>query len=143
MRYATVLSAVIGLACSFRAASAQNATSTSLCRPADQQSAGLIDYIKALETTTDSEQVNARNNIYHLPVVSTTQIALVTDARTCAKASAAYGPPTGSTTSPLVYVIQLGKSGYAVLDPTQLAGEYRTVMIFDRQWKKLGGWTGG
>lgn len=139
MRHTIPFLAIAGVVVSAHRAGAQIAVK---CTPADSQSTALITYIKSLETTTDPELVNARNNIYHLPVVATNKITQATDEKTCGKASTAYGPPAGSTTPPTVYVIQLENSGYAVLDPDQAVGEYTTVLIFDRQFRKIGGWTG-
>jgi hypothetical protein len=118
------------------------ATLTTHCRPADGASQSLINHLKQMMTTTDSAEIFARDNYFHVPVVSARQVRLATDAPTCERASAAYGPPTESMTKPRVYVVKLGSKGFAVLDPEQLAGEYQTVKIFDRKWVSIGGWTG-
>lgn len=114
-----------------------------LCLPASSDSEVLITYLKRLVTTTDPYEQSARDNYYKVPVVSSASITLVTDVRTCEKASAAYGPAPEGPPNPKVYVVKLGSDGYAVLDPLQTGeGGAQTVMIFDRKWIAIGGWTG-
>jgi hypothetical protein len=115
---------------------------TTKCRPADGVSQMLILHLQDMMTTTDPDVISARDNAFRVPVVSVSQITLVTDARTCDKAATAYGPPPGSTVTPAVYVVKLGSKGYAVLDPNQRAGQFQMVKIFDTKWVLLGGWTG-
>ena len=54
----------------------------------------------------------------------------------------AYALLPKSYTPPSLYVVKLGNKGYAVLDPTDLTGDQRTVMIFDTKFKRVGGYTG-
>jgi hypothetical protein len=94
-------------------------------------------------TSSDPDDIYERQYYYKVPVVDTTQVVLVTDATTCERASAAYGPRAGETSNPRVYVVRLGDAGYAVLDPLQLAGDNWVVIVFDPNWIAVGGWTGG
>lgn len=100
---------------------------------------GLVIHLKEWMTVTDTADVRLRNTVYRIPVVDTAAVQLVTDARICARAAAAYPDTTADRP---VYVVALGREGYAVLDPSDMAGEFRTVILFDRQWKEIGGWTG-
>lgn len=110
----------------------------SSCLTGDE-GAGLIIHLKQWMTVTDTADVRLRNTVYRIPVVDTAAVQLVTDARTCARAAAAYPDTTADRP---VYVVSLGREGYAVLDPSDKAGEFRTVILFNRQWKEIGGWTG-
>jgi hypothetical protein len=42
-----------------------------------------------------------------------------------------------------LYVVKMGSKGYDAWDPTAVAGEYRTIHIFDTKYVRVGGWTGG
>lgn len=113
------------------------------CRPADAMSDRLIVELRNWMTTTDPERVADRDNVYKIPVVGTNQIALVTDERICGKLIQAYAALSGTYTPASIYVIKMGNKNYTVLDPTDLAGDFRTVMIFDSRYVRVGGWTGG
>lgn len=112
------------------------------CRPVDNESARLIVELQDWMTTTDPERMADRDTLFKIPVVSPSQVVLVTDERICTKASDAYGPKAGSTEPARVYTIKLGTKGYAVYDPDQPAGEYRVVMILNTKFTQIGGWTG-
>jgi hypothetical protein len=76
------LLSVIGVAFLMTAnASTAAAQTVKKCRAADANSANLITELTLMVTSTDSETVADRTNIYHVPVVSASQIALVTDGR--------------------------------------------------------------
>jgi hypothetical protein len=140
LRCCALLLALAACASGSKLAGAQ---STLRCRAADDASARLILELKNWMTTANPGRRADRDTLYRIPVVSTGQIALVTDERVCARAAAAYGPPAGSTVTPSVYTVKLGNKGFAVLDPTQLAGEYSVVLILDTKFVRIGGWTGG
>ncbi|HEX5386160.1 MAG TPA: hypothetical protein VFW66_05635, partial [Gemmatimonadales bacterium] len=74
--------------------------SASKCLPADAQSASFINELQRMMAATDSWTIQGRDNVFHVPVVSPSQVTLVTDAKTCDKASVAFGPPPGSTVLP-------------------------------------------
>jgi hypothetical protein len=116
---------------------------TSKCRPADATSANLITALKKWVTTTNSKRIFERDNYFHVPVVSVSQISLVTDERTCGKAIQAYSAmPSGYTPASLT-VVKLGNKGFATIDPLNKAGQFAVVFIFDTKWVDIGGWTGG
>jgi hypothetical protein len=113
------------------------------CRLGDGTSAGLILELKDWVTTTDTARVRLRNTVYKLPTgIDKNQIVLSTDAKICAKAITAYAAVSDGYAPTALYVIKLGSKGYAVLDPTDLAGDYRTVMFLNTKFLRVGGWTG-
>ncbi len=93
-------------------------------------------------TEADWNRRADRDTLYRIPVVALTELAVVTDSRTCASAARAYGPRPGETALPRVHVIKLGRSGFAVLDPLLGNGHSETVRIYDPRWRRLGGWVG-
>lgn len=119
------------------------AQSPTRCLGPTVESAQLIRELRRLMTTADPGEAYARQYVYKLPVVDTTRVILVTKAATCAKASAAYGPPPGGAENPNVYVVQLAQKGFAVMDPLQLAAGHKIVIIYNKRWVAIGGWTGG
>jgi hypothetical protein len=112
------------------------------CHPADDNSAGLIARLKDWVTTTDPERVDQRTNIFKIPVVDPKFIVLSTDEKICAKLVQAYAGVSGGYVPASIYVVKMGPKYYAVLDPTDPAGEFNTVMIFDSKLLRTGGWTG-
>ena len=124
-------------------ASTAAAQTAKKCRAADANSANLITELTLMVTSTDSETVADRTNIYHVPVVSASQIALVTDEKVCAKVVLAIAALPAKKTPVNLYVVKMGSKGYAAWDPTAVAGEYRTIHIFDTKYVRVGGWTGG
>ena len=120
------------------------AQATSKCRPADGQSAALIYELKRYVTSQDPKVIAARDNYYHVPVVSTSQITLVTDERLCLKAIQAYAAfPSGAYTPTRVYLIKMGTKNYVAFDPDVKAGEFSIVHVFDSKFLVVGGWVGG
>lgn len=116
---------------------------TTKCRPADASSSRLINELKSWMTTTDPQRQADRDTAYKIPVVSVSSIALVTDERICAKLISAYAAIPGKNYTPAnLYVVALGNKYFAVHDPADLAGDFRTVMIFDSRYVLTGGWTG-
>jgi hypothetical protein len=130
------------------ASAAVHGAAASTCRGPDDRTAGLIAYLTDLMTATDSTAVFGRDSVYHVPVVPTNEIHLVTDAHTCARAARAYGRQLEergrANKDRRVYVIQLGTHDphYLVLAPEEMAGEHHMIFIFDRTFKLTGGWTG-
>jgi hypothetical protein len=124
-------------------ASATAAQAAKKCRAADANSANLISQLTLMATATDSETVADRTSIYHLPVVSANQITIVTDEKVCTKVVQAVATLPAKRSPVDLYVVKLGSKGFAARDPTEMAGEYRTIFIFDSHYVKIGGWTGG
>jgi hypothetical protein len=61
------------------------ATGQTKCLPTSTASASLIGELQRWMTTTDSADKAHHDNIFHIPVVPTTSVTLVTDERSCAK----------------------------------------------------------
>ena len=113
------------------------------CHIADDVSAGLVFELKDWATTADTTRVRLRNTVYKLPTgIDSNAIALVTNERICGKAITGYAAASGGYAPTTLYVIKLGQKGYAVLDPTDNAGDFETVMFFDMKYQRVGGWTG-
>jgi len=112
------------------------------CKAADQTSSDVIAELKYWMSATNAEFVYRRDSVFMIPVVSASQISVVTAETTCQKLVMAYALLPKSYTPPSLYVVKLGNKGYAVLDPTDLTGDQRTVMIFDTKFKRVGGYTG-
>lgn len=134
---------VLWLSVSVIVASIGEAQTIKKCRAADDSSANLIDALTLMATSTDSETVADRTNIYHVPALSASQITLVTDEKVCTKVVQAVALLPARLTPVNLYVVKLGSKGYAAWDPTQMAGEYRTVHVFNTKFIRVGGWTGG
>ena len=119
-------------------------TQTNLkCRAANEHSANMISEITRYVTATDARTIFNRDSVMHLPVVSSSQISLVTDERICAKAVQAYiGLPTPYT-PPSLYVIKLGTKGYVTHDPDRKVGEFSVVFVFNTKFVRTGGWGSG
>lgn len=111
------------------------------CRPADAHSRGLIRELQGWVTTTDAQTIASRDTIFHIPVVSSSQIVLVTDEKVCAKVAAAYLASAGYTPASL-YVIKMGSKGYVGFDPDRKGGEFTAVLIFSTKFVRIGGWVG-
>lgn len=114
------------------------ASGQSACLAAAPRSNLLIGELKQWMETTDPERIAHRDTLFMIPQVNMADITLVSDATICAKVVAKYPEPRPAQ----VFVIRLGNKGYASLDPTGLTGEYENVHIFDRKFKRVGGWTG-
>lgn len=111
------------------------------CRAADTRSLALIRELQEWETTTDPQRIASRDNIFHIPVVASNQITLVTDEKVCAKMVTAYTSKMAYTPTSL-YVIKIGTKGYAGYDPDRLHGEFTSLTIFNTKFVYIGGWTG-
>lgn len=114
--------------------------SSQTCQPADSRSRTIIQRLTDWITTPDPAKVQLRNTAYHIPVVPTSQLVVITDAQACRKASSAFAAELGIPQAP-VYTIQMGSGAstwYAVHDPAFHAGKLGAVMIFDKPWKRYG-----
>lgn len=113
------------------------------CRATDVTSAGLIAELKDWVTTTDTARVRLRNTVYKLPTgITAGQIVLSINEKVCTKAVTAYTAISGGYTPASLYVIKLGSKGFAILDPTDNAGDYRMLFFLDTKYVRVGGWTG-
>lgn len=127
----------------FTASCAAFAQGSLKCRPADATSANLIGQLQNWVTTTDPEDIAARDTIFHVPVVPVSQITAVTDEKVCTKIIQAYAAMPGGYTPLSIYAIKMGSKYYVGYDPNRKAGEYSIVHIFDSKYAPIGGWTGG
>ena len=112
------------------------------CRPADATSAGLVAELKRWATTTDPSRVSQRDTLFHVPVVSVSQITVVTDEKVCLKVIQGYSLNPVPYTPTRLYVIKLGSKGYVGFDPDRKNGEFSVVHIFDSHYRHIGGWGG-
>lgn len=109
--------------------------------------------IQGMVTATRPEDVTARTQL-GIPAVAASQVTLVTDDRTCAKALTAYNGALPSTyTGPRatsVYVIKVGTATFAVVapstlpsaEPQEVISSSDPVMIFDSKWVYKSGFVG-
>lgn len=109
---------------------------TGQCRGPDAVSAQLISYLQDLVTATDTGTV-ARRQTWGLPATSSSNVTLVIDSRTCAKAADAYSADE-DTLNPMVgrqaYVVKVATL-YVVWDPTVRVGEWNAYRIMDNKFK--------
>ena len=118
------------------------AQTTSACLPADSIDTGLVDQLAQWATETDPERRADRDTLYKVPVVPVSDLTIVMDAKVCTSAAQAHGPRPGESALPRVYVVKIGRSGYAVLDPILGGARTQAVRIFDTIWRRIGGWVG-
>ena len=120
-----------------------NGQASAKCRAADGRSASMISDIKRYLAATDPKMIHNRDNVMHLPVVSSSQVSLVTDEKVCAKAVQAYGTVPNAYTPTKLFVVKMGNKGYVTYDPDRKAGEFSVVFVFDTKYVRTGGWVGG
>jgi hypothetical protein len=120
-----------------------SAQARSSCQPPDQYGRGLVTYFKTLVLATDSSHRMDRH-MYHVPVVPVSQIELVSSHRACRRAAEALtayekGNPKDADHRQVV-VVSLGRN-WAVTDRAEVT-RYQTVVIFNSEWKQIGGFSG-
>lgn len=107
---------------------------TSSCRTADANSARLLEFVRFLVTTTDPVQTRIRDSLGVAPMAAS-RVSLVTTAKTCSSAVAAYNAATNSVGRPRnVHLVSAGKT-YAVFDPDDRGGEWSVTLFFDSKFK--------
>lgn len=111
---------------------------TTQCRGPDALSAQLISYLQLLVTATDTGTITRRQT-WGLPATSSSNVTLVTDSRTCAKAADAYSADE-DTLNPVAgrqaYVIKVA-TVYVVWDPTVRAGEWGAYRTLDSRFNVI------
>ena len=113
-----------------------------VCRPADVTSGDMIGILQRYAGATSGGDKTVRDSL-HLPLVSSSQVVLVTAESVCKKANQAYqgklANTGGSPFSGKVYVVQVGSSNYAVMDPAFNYGNPRfwTIVVLDSRYKPL------
>ncbi len=111
------------------------------CRSDDVTARYLVADLKRLVATTDQRVQAARDSFYHIPVVPATTIGLVFADSVCTAAVQALNTLYGESKPRRVYVATIG-SGWAVIDPEDNPpGRFTTVVIFDSEWRDVGGCT--
>jgi len=116
------------------------AAAQSVCRPADQASADLIEEMGRYSSAPGGDAAVMRDSL-RLPSVPRSQVVLVTNESVCKKAKATYQTSLstpGYTFSSRVYVVKIG-TVYAVLDPTFNLGDSTNwiVQIQDSRYQQL------
>jgi hypothetical protein len=114
----------------------------SMCRPADQMSAILIQWLGFYTSATTGQNLAARAFL-KLPLVPADQLSLVTQDATCRKANTTYEAAAnasgGTGLSGRLWVVEAGTS-FAVVDPDYHWGPapgWWTVVTMDSTFKKL------
>ena len=111
---------------------------TTQCRGPDALSAQLISYLQLLVAATDTGTI-MRRQTWGLPAASSSNVTLVTDSRTCAKAADAYSADE-DTLKPMAgrqaYVIKVA-TVYVVWDPSVRVGEWSSYRTMDRKFKVI------
>lgn len=105
------------------------AQSTSACRAADSISTKLQADIVEIVTASDSVGMAFRDSL-GLPAVPTSDVALVSNSKTCQSAAQAYRSnaiENKASLSDRVYVFSVGRTRFVVLDPA-----YYPVVVGDR-----------
>lgn len=107
------------------------------CRPADADARQIAAGLPRILASPDSADTDLRRDV-GITYQPSPYVAHVTDEGVCAQAVRALNIRTRTPgRRRQVYVYDLG-SQYAVDDPEQMAGEYRMVRIFNRQWELRG-----
>ena len=119
---------------------AVHASAQSVCRPADQASADLIEEMGRYSSASGGDAAVMRDSL-RLPSVPRSQVVLVTNESTCKKARTTYETSLstpGFTFSGRLYVVKIG-TVYAVLDPTFNIGDSTNwiVQIQDSRYRQL------
>jgi hypothetical protein len=111
------------------------------CRT-DSTSEAVVSWAKYIATSTDAEAVESRSSL-SIPAVAASQVALVSDSKTCQKvvnafATAAGVPATGRS----LYIVKIG-TRYVAKDPTLLVldGWWKS-MVFDSKFVRLSTFSG-
>ena len=110
----------------------------------DPTTIALRDYVVSLVTGTNPKVIQKRNTFQLLSATSA-QVTIVTQKNTCKNAAlafhAAINPPGTPAISRNMIVIKISNTRYAITDPTDVRGEYRTVMVTDGQFNVLSKFT--
>lgn len=120
----------------------ESAAQTSTCMgPDDSTGTMLIEALRYTATGTDANSVRIRQRI-GIPQLASTDIALVTDERTCQKAVSTLSTQQGNTTAGRrVYVLRVGRTRYAVFDPggySDNVAQWKPMWLYDSKWVFVG-----
>ena len=114
-----------------------------VCRPADSTSAILVAHLANYAAASSGGENTVRDSL-HLPLTQASQVKLVTQEAVCKKARATFaadraGKGIGGS-SGRVYVVAIGNTGYAIVDPAYHYGRPNdwTILIVDKNFLRLG-----
>jgi hypothetical protein len=113
---------------------------TQACRPQDNIADGLVATVK--QHVTESSSTSFRAQVMKVPVLSPSDVTLVTDEAVCSAALQTYVtalPPSGAdvvVTS--VWVVRAG-THYLVTEPNNRAGEWARAIVVDSTYTKISG----
>jgi len=102
-----------------------------------------IDYITRLVTAVDSIH-NVTRVGYGLPLLSASEVSLVTDEAICTQAANTYAQNALDIpfTPIAVYVIRVGPTRYLVWNNNVKGGHYVAMVIFSNTFSFVAGFTG-
>ena len=113
---------------------------TNVCRAADKESAISVGWLTSIATGSDSASAAWRATL-KVPATQANKIALITDEAVCVLAANAYQAAVQTQSSGRqVYVIQVA-TVYVVEDPNEFAGEWKRIIIFDKNFALLSSFT--
>lgn len=114
------------------------------CRPADDYSANMIEFMQRIATapTSDLEWARRRTD-YGIPAVAASKVVLVTAARTCKSALEAYlaNLAPGEPAPTAVYVVAVG-STYVVWAPRLPNQHFGRTIVFSSKFVRLAAFAG-
>ncbi len=135
LRFMTMTGLLLVAAVTSAQVSSVRGGASSQCLGPDEGSAALINWDKALITSTIPNLAALRDSA-GLGGVDTSSVVLVTDPTTCASAASAVDKIMGVRSSGrLVYVVQAGTQRFTVKDPNLASGEHITVWVFDTRFR--------
>lgn len=109
------------------------------CRLLDDSTGTML--VQAITHMASGSDANSRRTRQRLgvPQLAAGDIALVTDEQTCRKAVTARNATQGvSTTGRRVYLVKVGRTRFAVLDPaddpTTATSTWKMVWFYDTKW---------
>ncbi len=107
----------------------------SRCRKPDDTSARIVHYVTFLLTDTSQASARARDSI-GIANVQPSQIAAVTDTRTCSKIGTFFDHFEGVTrTARRVYAYSIGPTRFVAQDPNFKSGQWTPLMFLDQRYK--------
>jgi hypothetical protein len=111
---------------------AAGSSSEPACLAPSEYSDWAIADFRWTDTTSDTATVSRRQR-WNLPVVSVSQIAVVSDTTKCRRAVNAYNTALlpDSAVSASVYLFSYGPTRYIAVDTSRHAGEWDMHIVFD------------
>ncbi len=98
-----------------------------------------LSYLKRLVSDTDSVTARGRQ-LFDIPQVPDSAVALVSDTTACRRAADAYGRnlvPPDTAPDHTMLVVTVGPTRYVVADPRDTAGEFAVHMVFDTSFSTV------